>query len=471
MIRSLRFKITAAFMVVTLSLFVLISLFANFFLADQFREYVLDKQEQSIAGVVASVTQEYNAMSNAWDTAGIETVGMNALEAGLIIRVKDGGDNVIWDAQTHNGGMCSSILEHMASNMQSYNSNFQGGYEEKNYPILLNGVQTGNVDVGYYGPYFYSDIDLQFLASLNNLLFWGALASLAACIVIGAYMARRMARPIARVVQTAGSIAGGDLSGRIHDRSGTKEIGALTDSINSLAETLEKQEALRKRLTADVAHELRTPLATLQSHVEAMIDGVWEPDKERLQGFHDEIVRLSRMVGDLEKLSAYEGENLTLHYERFDISGLVARLLLHFESEFKNKNIALHFVEREQFLEADKDKISQVLINLISNALKYTQEGGSVAIEVSESGNEVQVSVRDTGIGIPEEDLPFIFERFYRTDKSRNRLTGGSGIGLTIAKSIAAAHRGSISVRSKMDEGSEFVLILPKDNKTAAGNY
>jgi two-component system sensor histidine kinase BaeS len=459
---SLRFKITAAFMVVTLSLFVLISLFANFFLANQFKEYIINKQEQSINDVVNSVSQEYNKMTNAWDTLGIETVGMNALESGLIIRVKDRNNIVIWDAQKHNGGMCSSILEHMATNMQSYNSNFQGGYVEKTYPIQSGGVNTGSVDVGYYGPYFYNDIDLQFLGSLNNLLFWGAFISLAACLLIGAYMARRMARPIARVVQTAGSIADGDLSERVRESSGTKEIVELTDSINSLAETLQKQETLRKRLTADVAHELRTPLATLQSHVEAMIDGVWEPDNERLQSFHEEIIRLSRMVGDLEKLSLYEGENLMLHYERFDISGLAGRLLLHFESDFKNKNIDFRFDGQELFVEADKDKISQVLINLLSNALKYTPEGGNVTVDVSDKGDEASIAVRDTGIGIPGEDLPFIFERFYRTDKSRTRLTGGSGIGLTIAKSIALAHHGNITVRSKPNEGSLFVFTLPK---------
>ena len=462
MTRTLRFKITAAFMLVTLSLFALISLFANFLLANQFKEYIINKQNHAIENVVDSVAQEYNNMSNAWDTAGIETVGMNALEAGLIIRVRDSKNIVIWDAQKHNGGMCTSILEHMAFNMQSYNSNFEGGYEEKNYLIQTGGVLTGSVDVGYYGPYFYSDVDLQFLSSLNNLLFWGAVASLLACLVIGAYMARRMARPIARVVHTAGSIAGGDLSGRVHEKSGTKEIAELTGSINSLAESLQKQETLRKRLTADVAHELRTPLATLQSHVEAMIDGVWEPDKERLQSFHEEIIRLSNMVGDLEKLSLFEGENLTPRYELFDISGLIARLLLHFENEFRNKSIALHFTQEEHYIEADKDKISQVLINLVSNALKYTQAEGSVTVEVAEKEEMVEITVRDTGMGISAEDLPYIFERFYRTDKSRNRLTGGSGIGLTIAKSIALAHHGSISVQSKINEGSAFLLILPK---------
>jgi signal transduction histidine kinase len=358
-----------------------------------------------------------------------------------------------------------AILEHMASNMQSYNSNFQGGYEEKTYPILADGLQAGSVDVGYYGPYFYSDSDLQFLDSLNSLLIGAAAFSLLACLLVGAAMARRIARPIAQVVHTAGSIAGGDLSVRLYEESSTREIVELHDSISTLAASLRHQEDLRKRLTADVAHELRTPLATLQSHVEAMMDGIWEPDKERLRSFHEEIVRLSKMVGDLEKLAFYEGRDLALHYERFDISALAERLLVNFEGAFNNKNVAIRFMGQEQFLVADKDKISQILVNLLSNALKYTPSGGEVAVGVEGEPGEVRVSVKDTGIGIPEEDISFVFERFYRTDKSRNRMTGGRGIGLAIAKSITAAHGGMITVQSRRNAGSTFVLKLPRKPK------
>jgi signal transduction histidine kinase len=276
-------------------------------------------------------------------------------------------------------------------------------------------------------------------------------------------MAKRLTRPIASVIDTAGRIAKGDLGSRITERSSTLEIAELTDSVNSMAQELSDQELLRKRLTADVAHELRTPLATLQSHMEAMIDGIWEPEQDRLVSCHEEILRLTKLVGELETLSRYEGENLMLHKERFELSELIKRILLNFENDFKTKGVFLEFGGDEVWVDADRDKISQVMVNLISNALKYTPEGGQVHVQTGETQSEAIVTVSDTGIGIPESDLPYIFERFYRTDKSRSRATGGSGIGLTIAKSIIDAHSGNISVDSKVNLGSTFTVSLPKE--------
>lgn len=459
---TLRFKLSAAFIVLTVALFILISVFANFFLKNQFQQYILSKQQQAIGNVVTSITQQYNGFGGFWNSVGLETAGMNALDQGLIIRVYNNQRAAIWDARTHNNGMCISIIQHMSQNMESYNANFQGGYIEVSHPIVVGGAQVGTVDIGYYGPYYFSDSDLAFLNSLNSLLFWAAIGSLAACLILGTIMAKNLSRPIARVIRTAGDIAGGDYHARTHEQSSTQEIVELTDSINALAGSLEKQEALRKRLTSDVAHELRTPLANLQSHVEAMIDGVWEPDAERLEGFRQEILRLSKLVGDMEQLTRYEGESLLLHKAPMELSTIAGSVLRQFEGEFREKGIALEFERKDQFLSADRDKVRQVLINLVSNALKYTNPGGTVAVRVSGNSSEASVSVSDTGIGIAQEDLPNVFERFYRTDLSRTRATGGSGIGLAIARSIAMAHGGSITAQSELHKGSTFTLILPK---------
>jgi signal transduction histidine kinase len=349
----------------------------------------------------------------------------------------------------------------MAVNMTSYDRNFKGGYQEQTYPVMLNGGEAGTVDIGYYGPYFFSDTDMQFIGTLNNFLIWAAAASFAACLLFGAYTARRMSKPIARVIRATGDIARGDYDSRITTNSTTTELKELTRSVNTLAETLGGQELLRKRLTADVAHELRTPLATLQSHMEAMIDGIWKPEKKRLASCHEEVLRLSKLVGELETLSRYEAENLTLHTERFDVNELLKRILTNFESGFKNKGVALVLREQPAYIEADRDKLSQVFINIISNALKFTPEGGKVDVSVTESEHNVNISVSDTGQGIPEEDIPYIFERFYRTDKSRSRATGGFGIGLTIALSIVKKHGGDINVESRAGYGSTFTVVLP----------
>lgn len=459
---SLRAKLSAAFMFIAFFLFVVISIFTNFILKRQFEDYTVSKLDRTIQDTVSLITGRFDDWMNTWNLTGIENAGMDALGDGLILRIKDRSGNVVWDARIHNNGMCTRILEQMAGNMQSYDKNFKGGYEEKTYPIVLSGQTAGSVDIGYYGPYFYSDTDIQFLDTLNSFLVYAAAASLMVCIAFGTYMAGRLTKPITGVIQTAGKMARGDLGSRITVRSSTREIGELTDSINRLAQALGRQELLRKRLTADVAHELRTPLATLQSHIEAMIDGVWKPGRNRLISCREEILRLTKLVGELETLSRYEGENLTLHIERLDISRLLGNILTNFEGSLKRKGINLVFDAGEHWADADKDKISQVFINLISNAQKFTPEGGKIEIRVSETEGVVAVSVGDTGSGIPKEDMPHIFERFYRADRSRSRDTGGFGIGLAIAKSIVEAHGGTITAESEEGKGSVFTVSLPK---------
>ncbi|MGE5495417.1 MAG: ATP-binding protein [Burkholderiales bacterium] len=460
---SLRVKLWTAFIGIALFLYLTISVLANVVLDRQFKEYTINKLDQKINDTVALISERYER-SGGWNAAELENIGVNALEEGLMVRVTDNNSEVIWDARKHNNGLCIAILKNMSENMQSYNTGFQGGYEEREYAVDVGGVTVGRVAVGYYGPYFYSDLDIQYLGALNSLLLWAALGSLAVCLVFGAYMAKRLTSPIARVVKATGGIAKGDFNDRIDEKSTTKEIIELTDSVNTLAQTLGKQEALRKRLTADVAHELRTPLATLQSHVEAFIDGVWEPDEARLKSFHEEILRLSKLVGELETLSRYEGDNLVLNAETFDLAALVRGIADNFAGEFSKKGIEVILDAEEQYIEADRDKISQVFINLLSNALKYTGSSGRVEIKVSGTHDAAKVQIRDTGAGISPEDLPHIFERFYRTDKSRNRDTGGAGIGLTIAKSIVEAHKGSIAVESEPGKGSAFFVTLPKTN-------
>jgi two-component system, OmpR family, sensor histidine kinase BaeS len=456
---GLRKRLVLSYMMVTMICVFLMSVLSNLFLERQFKKYVIEGHRKKNEDIIRTLTSEYE--NGKWNETVLERIGVDGLENGLIISIRDGKGRILWDANAHNNGRCEALISHMASNMMSRYPNWKGGYVRDEYPILYDHTQVGSVIIGYYGPFYYSDHDILFLNTLNKVFIIVGLVSLLIAFILGLLMAERLARPISKVINAAELISRGRYKSRINEKSKVMEINKLVTTVNNLAQALEDQENLRKRLTGDVAHELRTPLTTLQSHMEAILDGVWEPTMDRIKSFHEETLRINRLVGDLEKLANYESDNLVLNKTEFNLTSIARSILLNFEKEYMDKNITVHLDESSEVIVADKDKISQVIINLLSNALKYTPVGGKVDIGIRRTKGEVVFYIKDNGPGILKEDLPFIFERFYRADKSRNRITGGAGIGLTITKSIVEAHGGRIIVESEPEEGTEFKVWLP----------
>lgn len=460
---TLRRKLTLSYVFIIMVCMILVSLLANIFLERQFTKYVIEHQEMENREIVSLITKQYSP-ENGWKSDYVENIGVSALQNGLIVKVRDISGKMIWNARVYNNGMCQDIIVHMSENMYSRYPNWQGEYKENSYPVVVDSKKVGIVEIGYYGPFYFTENDIAFLDTLNQISIAVGVISVLIALGFGSIMGKRLTSPISRVIKTSKMIEKGNYRDRVDVKSNIIEINQLTDTINNLASSLENQEILRKRLTGDVAHELRTPLATLQSHMEAMIDGIWEADAQRLKSCHEEIVRISKLVGDLERLTKYESENMVLNKTSFNLVELIKGIILNFQGQFKAKNIKLDFNETNAIeIKGDRDKLSQVIINLLSNSLKYTNEGGRVYINVSEENEEVKITIGDNGIGISREDLPYIFERFYRADKSRSRMTGGSGIGLAIAKTIVESHGGSIEVKSELEKGSEFTLRLLKN--------
>lgn len=221
-------------------------------------------------------------------------------------------------------------------------------------------------------------------------------------------------------------------------------------------------ENMRKRLTSDISHELRTPLTSIQTYLEAMIDGIWEPSEERLISVNEEVIRISHLVNQLKNLAKFDSEESKLDISEVDLKQLVKNIIYNNESYALEKNININSSLEDIRAFIDKEKISQVIINLISNAIRYTNNNGEIFIKLYKVEDFIKISVKDNGIGIPKESVDYIFERFYRVDKSRCRNTGGTGVGLTICKSIIDLHGGNIEVKSELNIGSEFIITIPK---------
>lgn len=458
---SLRTKLSITYALVALICVLLVSVLSNVFLENQFRDFIVKKQENNNKEITRQISQQYQD-DGIWDVESIENIGLTALDEGLIIKVLDNSNNSIWDATVYNFGLCTAMLDHISSNMNSRYPNWEGDYIENRYDLVQDSEIIGTVEIGYYGPFFYNDNELAFINTLNLLLIFVGIFSLIVALVLGRLMSRRLSRPITKAVIFAQEISSGNYQERIINKDNTKELIQLTDTLNNLADTIEENEIMQRRLTSDVAHELRTPLTTLQSHIEAMLDGIWKPEKHRLEALHSEIVRITRIVGDLESLTRFEDRKTVLYKESIDVFNHIKGIVKSMELQLKDKDADIEIIGKGVIVEADKDKLSQIFINIISNAIKYIGDKGRIKIKVDEDANWARISIADNGMGICDEDLPHIFDRFYRSDKSRNRETGGSGIGLTIAKALVDAHNGKISVESKLDEGTEFIIKLPK---------
>lgn len=459
---SLKYKLSLSYVFIALLLVSSVSVISNLFFRSQFEQYMIRQQEIKNKEIVSQISQQMtNNATDAYRQQSLETVGVSALERGLIIKVYSLSGKVLWDATVHNGGFCKQMLQNMAAEMQSRSPNFRGAYEEKTYPVFAGAKKAGSVSVGYYGPFYYSANDADFINTLNQVLFGVGLGSLFLAVVLGIYMASRISSPIARAIGAAEKIARGNYKDKIPAATNTLELDRLTAAINQLSDELQNQESLRKRLTSDIAHELRTPLAALQGNMEALIDGVWEPTAERFESCHEEILRLGRLVSNLERLAQLEDQNTVLTLAEVNLRDAAAKALKSFEADAAKKQISVSVEGPPVAIQADADKISRIFINLISNALKYTPEGGHVSVVLAEEPGTAVIEVRDTGTGISAEDLPFIFERFYRTDLSRNSRSGGAGIGLTIVKTIVEIHHGKISVQSEVGVGTTFRIILP----------
>jgi two-component system OmpR family sensor kinase/two-component system sensor histidine kinase BaeS len=279
--------------------------------------------------------------------------------------------------------------------------------------------------------------------------------------LIGRWGFRRFGTPMADVVSAIDAVAEGDLSVRVREHF-PGELGQLARRFNHMIAELERAEQQRRNLTVDIAHELRTPLHIIQGNLEGILDGIYEATSEHINNTLDETQLLARLVNDLQTLSLAETGQLPLHPTQFLITDLIDDLTSSFSSQAATFGIdlATDITNPNQEITADYDRLNQALTNLISNALRYTTKDGRVTIHTESTQTGTRFTISDTGAGIPKDNLPFVFDRFWRGDKSRTDRIH-SGLGLAIAKQIVLAHSGTIDVESKLGKGTTFIIEMP----------
>jgi signal transduction histidine kinase len=276
------------------------------------------------------------------------------------------------------------------------------------------------------------------------------------------FLSRRILAPVRTLRLAVQKLGAGDLTQRV-ETTNLGDLGELASAFNAMANALQHMNNVQRQMIADVAHELRTPLSNIRGYIEAVRDRILEPDEETIATLDGEAILLSRLVDDLQELSIVEAGQMALERQPEDLAELVTHTTDAMATAATAKNVQLErrMADNLPLVLIDYHRISQVLRNLVDNALSHTGEGGCVMVEASRAGDWVQVSVSDTGEGIEPEDLPYVFDRFYRVDKSRTRATGGSGLGLTISKGLVEAHGGKMHVESRRGVGSRFYFTLP----------
>ena len=458
--KSLNFKVIVPSIVIIIIVTLLTVAISKFYFDKKFGDYIMIKNQNTVQNILMELSEQYS--DNKWDYKGMEKISYNALDKGIIVALYDKEDKEIMNIEKNSKDKCNRIMNFIKSSMEGKYGSTTSQFEPVYYPLIKSGEKIGEVRVKFYGPIFYMQNELVFLDIVNKIILGIGVLLILASTVIGFIISRSITRPINKLMTKAKYISKGEYDKKIEINTDILEINDLINSINNLSQSIKEQENIRKRLTGDISHELKTPLTNIQSHLEAMIDGIWEPTEERLLSVKEEAERLSSLVSDMQKLNKYDESSIKLKKDNVNISDIICFVIFQFSNLAKSKNIKIEYEKKNINLYCDKDKITQALVNILSNAIRYSNEGSTIFIEERLKDNKVIISIEDQGIGISEEDLKYVFERFYRADKSRTRATGGTGIGLTIVKSIVSSHGGEVKLESKLGEGSKFTIILPK---------
>lgn len=454
-LRSLSFKLTLAFLVVSVLGTVLVALLVNWQTRRQFGNLVQELYQDDLVVLHEQLTSYYQERGT-WDEVENAIFEAPSPEAGpepgrykprLPVTLVDREQRLVYGNHHYQPGETLPPTE-----------------LEDALPIEVAGQTVGWVTLGSFeggrNDFAYSP-EADFLANLNRTTLLIAAGAAVLALLLGFILARTISHPISELKTATQRVAQGQLGHQVAVRS-PDEIGQLAASFNQMSADLARANQLRRQMTADIAHDLRTPLSVLQGYTEALDDGKLPGSSDIYQAMHRQVKHLNRLVEDLRTLSLADAGQLSLHPQSVAPRDLLEHSVLVYAPQAEQQQVTLHLNLPDNLprIQVDPDRIVQVLGNLISNALRHTPNGGEIRLAAKSENQHLVLQVQDTGAGIAPEDLPHVFDRFYRGDKSRSQ-NGESGLGLAIARSIVEAHHGRISASSPPGQGTTFSITLP----------
>lgn len=448
--RSLSVKLTLAFLLVGLTGAVLVALFIRRSTQREFARLVVDQNQQVLVNML---TRHYQA-TGSWE--GIETV-FRPGEPGALTERPD----TPWDSRRN----LFVITDAEGRVVFGGNSRYTG--KDLSPANLKKGVplKAGDSTIGWliFAPaldrWEAGTLEGDFLVSVNRATYISAIVATGVALILGGILAYTLTRSLRELTAATKELAQGKLGSQVKVRS-RDELGDLAASFNLMSSELEHSNQLRRKMTADIAHDLRTPLSVMMGYSEALSDGKLEANPEIFRVMHTEALHLSHLVDDLKTLSLADARELPLNPQTVSPGDLLIRAENSYQVQAENKGISIQVEIQPDLpdIKVDEERMAQVLGNLVSNALRYTQAGGEIQLKASQFAGKVILSIADNGAGIAPEDLPFIFERSFRGDKAREQGDGETGLGLAIAKSLVEAQGGGLAVESRLGEGTRFTI-------------
>jgi signal transduction histidine kinase len=448
--RSISTKLILAFLSIGIISVAIIALSALWNTRAEFIRFLTDQNQ---TGIVTELS-EYHRTNGSW--AGVETSliqNRNPQQPG---------------PRPRSGHMPFTLTDEKGIVILS-NERYKSG-EKISRSDLRNGIiitEDGNVIgilVPMRMPFEGQPREVEFIERINLTLFYGALIGAVIALLLGIFLSRTLTRPIRELTQATHAVSEGDLSQQVPIRS-NDELGELAKAFNKMSNELSRSINSRRQMTADIAHELRTPLSLILGHAEAVHDGVLQPTRDNFEIIREEATRLEHLVDDLRILSLADAGELTINLQTIEPERLVQEVAALYQYQTQRMNITLDLEISSPLppIEVDPGRMTQVLTNILDNALRHTPEGGRILLTARRVQDQIEISIQDTGPGITSEDVNRIFDRFYRTDPARRREDGGgSGLGLAIARSIVQAHDGQIRAENEAGNGLKIIITLPK---------